>query len=56
MKRRDFVAASIGASLSPTLGEARAAGTTILLPALNRAGLKPVGVFTGASAISVPLS
>ena len=28
MKRRDFVAASIGASLSPALGDARAAGIT----------------------------
>lgn len=33
MKRRDFVAASIGASLSPTLGEARAAGTAAEAPA-----------------------
>ena len=81
MKRRDFVAASIGASLSPGLAASSAAADqapaggpakraqvlelrryqhrfgpgearhseyvkTALLPALNRAGVSPVGVFT----------
>jgi len=82
MNRRDFVAASLGASLVPALGEAgpaQAAGAdktragslpqllelrryrlrfgpmegrfaeyqkNVLVPALNRAGIKPVGAFT----------
>jgi hypothetical protein len=81
MKRREFVAASIGASLSPGLGAASASAQegqaktaagrpqvlelrryqhhfgpaearhgeyvkTALLPALNRLGITPVGVFT----------
>src|SRR5258708_7658265 len=81
MSRRDFVAASLGASLSPTMGKAAAREGTqgtlkpkavaallelrryrfrfgpmetrfaeyaknVLVPALNRAGVKPVGAFS----------
>ncbi|HKC11590.1 MAG TPA: NIPSNAP family protein [Vicinamibacteria bacterium] len=81
MSRRDFVAASLGASLSPTMGQAAAREGTqgtlkpkavaavlelrryrfrfgpmearfaeyaknVLVPALNRAGVKPVGAFS----------
>jgi hypothetical protein len=79
MQRRDFVAASLGASLSPALARAEGPGgggaaagappsllelrryrlrfgpmearlmeyqKSVLLPALNRAGVKPVGAFT----------
>lgn len=79
MNRRDFVAASVGASLLPTAGEAASStGGAILelrryrlrfgpmekrlgdylkgvqIPALNRAGVKPIGAFTVAVGPDAP--